>query len=71
MSTDQLSEHALAELRDIAISPVPRSAVNPGCAAKLLRLGLVESVQMPTPFKTKWGMCEHLRITRAGQVRCK
>lgn len=38
------SEHALAELRDIARSPVPRLAVNPGVANRLEREDLVDVV---------------------------
>lgn len=67
--THPLSEHALAELQDIASAPVPRVAVNPGVANRLLSEALVEAVQLPNPFKAhKGGNCEHLRITDAGRA---
>lgn len=66
--THPLSVHAREELRDIAMSPVPRQAVNPGVANRLLREALVESVALPSPFKThKGGKIEHLQITQAGR----
>jgi len=65
--THALSEHARAELRVIADKPVPRQAVNPGVANRLLREALVESVMLPSPFKTHRGRSiEHLRATDAG-----
>lgn len=70
--THPLSEHAIGELRDIAAAPVPRQAVNPGVANRLLREELVEQVQLPSPFKSHHGRhgkgtCIHLRITDAGR----
>lgn len=65
--THPLSDHAKAELADIASKPVPRQAVNPGVANRLLRESLVESVMLPSPFKTHAGEpLQHLRITSAG-----
>lgn len=65
--THPLSTHALAELRDIAASPVPRQSVNPGVVNRLQREDLVESVDLPSPFKVhKGASIEHLRITSAG-----
>ncbi|MEY2632351.1 MAG: Caulobacter phage CcrBL9 [Pseudomonadota bacterium] len=67
-----LSAHALAELRDLANKPCPRQAVNPGVADRLLREALVESVTLPSPFKTHAGRpIEHLRITDAGREATK
>lgn len=68
--THPLSAHALAELKDIANSPVARQSVNPGVSNRLLREALVETVQMPSPFKTHKGAnIEHLRITDTGRAR--
>ncbi len=66
--THPLTAHALAELCDIANSPCPRQAVNPGVANRLFREELVESVMLPSPFATHAGkLLEHLRITEAGR----
>ena len=68
--THPLSEHAIAELKDIALAPVPRCAVNPGVANRLLREMLVESSPRPSPFKVhKGGNTEHLVLTQAGADR--
>ena len=68
--THPLSEHALAELRDIAAAPVPSCAVNPGVINRLLRESLVEEVQLPSPFPTHKGRnVAHLQITKAGLAR--
>jgi len=68
--THPLSAHAIAELKDIASKPVPRSAVNPGVANRLLRESLVAEVQLPSPFKTHKGAAiAHLQITAAGRDR--
>jgi len=65
-----LSEHALAELRDIVAKPVPNCAVNPGVANKLLREGLVEEVQLRSPFATHAGkLIGHLKATATGRAR--
>lgn len=66
--THPLTSHAKAELLDISKKPVPRSAVNPGVANRLLRESLVEVVMMLSPFKSHKGAeVEHLRITEAGK----
>lgn len=67
--TRALSAHALDKLRSIARSPVPRCEVNPGVVNRLLREALVETVNLPSPFKTHKGAdAEHLRITDAGRA---
>lgn len=67
--THPLSAHAIAELRDIDRRPVPRSAVNPGVANRLLREALVKTVMLPSPFKTHKGQnVAHLEITEAGKL---
>lgn len=66
--THPLSKHAVAELRDIAAAPVPRSSVNPGVANRLLREALVTQVALPSPFRThRGGKAPHLQITAAGE----
>lgn len=66
--TRPLSEHAKAELRDLANKPCPRQTVNPGVVHKLLSEDLVECVMLPSPFRTHAGKSiEHLRITDAGR----
>jgi hypothetical protein len=68
--THPLSAHALAELRDIALHPVPACAVNPGVANRLLRENLVSSVELPSPYKTHKGRSiAHLVITAQGRKR--
>jgi hypothetical protein len=69
VKTHPLSAHALAELKEIQANPVPRNAINPGVVDRLLREGLVESVMLPSPYKTHKGKaCEHLAITMAGRA---
>lgn len=65
MKPRQLSDHAKAALRDLAAAPRPRQSINPGLVALLLREGLAESVQLPSPFKIHKGKSiEHLCIPR-------
>lgn len=65
----KLSAHAMTELKFIAREPLPRSTVNPGIVNKLLSEKLVNSVQLPSPFKVhKGGNCEHLEITDLGKT---
>lgn len=65
-----LSEHARAILRDIARSPVPRRAINPGVADRFYREGLTECVMMPSPYKThrRGAKIDFLVITEAGRA---
>lgn len=65
----KLSVHAMTELKFIAREPLPRSTVNPGVVNKLLSENLVNSVQLPSPFKVHKGRnCEHLEITEQGRA---
>lgn len=69
-NTSTLSAHALAELVEIGLGAVPRCGVNPGVAAKLERDGFVETVELPSLFKTHRGRAiQHLKITDAGKAR--
>jgi hypothetical protein len=64
-----LSAHALEELRHIAREPLPRQSLNSGLVNKLLSEKLVNSVQLPSPFKVHSGRnCEHLEITDLGKT---
>jgi hypothetical protein len=70
MNLNPLSEHARAELANITAKPVPRQAVNPGVANRLLREDLVIEAMMPSPFKTHGGRrIAHLVVTNAGRER--
>lgn len=63
-----LSEHALSELRNIARKPLTCLEVNPGVRERLSREGLVEIVQLPSPYKKHKGAnCSHLQITEKGR----
>lgn len=67
--THPLTEHALQLLLAISSKPMPRQAVNPGVANRLLREALVEERQLPSPFKAhKGGTCAFLCITDAGRA---
>lgn len=62
-----ISKHSLTVLRTLWAGPVPRNTVNPGVSGMLIRKGLVESVQLVSPYVTHRGRkIEHLRITDAG-----
>lgn len=67
--THPLTAHAHIVLADIANAPMARLAVNPGCANRLLRGGLVEEVYLPNPYKKHNGQnCAFLAITDAGRA---
>jgi len=64
-----LSAHAIAELRAIALAPVVACGVNPGVRDRLSRGGLVEFVELPSPFPTHKGRnTPHLQLTEAGRA---
>ena len=66
--THPLTEVAKEALREIARSPVPRTRINPGLVNRLRRGELVESVMLPSPFKTHKGReIEHLAISDKGR----
>jgi hypothetical protein len=67
--THPLSAHALAELANIAEVPLPRAGINPGVINRLSREALVETVDLPSPFKTHKGRkVPHCQITAAGRT---
>lgn len=66
--THALSEYAMLKLREIAVRPCPRSALNPGVVNRLLMDNLVTLIVMRSPFKTHHGKeIDHLRITEEGK----
>jgi hypothetical protein len=69
MKTHPLTAHAIAELTHLSIRPIPRSAINPGVADRLLREALVESYLGSSPYPTHKGRSiEFFRITDAGRA---
>jgi hypothetical protein len=68
--THPLTPFALNALREIAKTPAPTMTINPGVTNRLLREGLVELVELPSPYKKhRGGTCWHLRITDEGLKR--
>ena len=62
-----LSDAAMTAMGAIAESPVPRQQINPGIAIRLERDRLVETVRLPSPYKTHHGInIDHLKLTAAG-----
>ncbi len=57
-----------AALRSLLAGPKPRQEINPGVADRLRRGGLVDSVQQPSPYKTRKGTVEHLHLTAPGAL---
>lgn len=67
--THPLTKHAIAQLHEIYMGPQPRHKVNPGCANRLLREALVESVHLPKLWPLSLGKkIEFLQITAAGRA---
>ena len=65
--THPLSPHARGKLLEISGRPMPPQEVNPGVVNRLLREKLVETVDMPSPYKKDRGRdIPHLAITAAG-----
>jgi hypothetical protein len=65
-----ISAHAVAELRDIAYSPVPAQSINPGVTTRLLQEDLVSLVLLDSPFPNhkKGHKIQHLHVTEAGRA---
>lgn len=66
MNTHALSAFAIDALRKIKETPTPSQEFNPGVTGKLVREGLAELILLPTPYKTRSGKIEHLKITSHG-----
>lgn len=69
--THPLTAHALEVLRFMANNgPQPRNSINAGVVNRFEREELVESVLLPSPYKThKGSKIEHLQISAAGRAR--
>lgn len=50
-----LSPHALGALARLGRRPLPCSEINPGVADRLMREGLIEQVELPSPFASHKG----------------
>lgn len=59
-----LSSHAENQLRRVECGPVPTQEMNPGVVRRLMLTGIVEIVDMPSPYRShKPGTCvPHLRM---------
>lgn len=67
MSVTPLSQHAIGVLADLRRwGPCARQIVNPGVCRVIEDRGLVETFMAPTPYRTKTGFVQWLRITEAG-----
>lgn len=67
--THPLSRHALGILAELAQGPKPRQEINPGVVNRFERELLVESIDLPNPYKTKGKTVPGLRITVEGLKR--
>lgn len=72
MPSKLISDYSRDVLSSVSRAPVPSLSVNPGVHAKLVREGLVETVDLVSPFASHKGkrIC-HLRITAAGEAELK
>jgi hypothetical protein len=62
-----LSRHALKCLREIKANPAPMSSATCGAVRMLLQEGLIEVVEVPSPFPADNGKkIKRLAITAAG-----
>ena len=69
IKTHPLTEHGWAALEMLAGDPLPAQGINPGVVNRLLRENLVECYLSPTPYPTRRGRINWLRITAAGIQR--
>lgn len=60
--THPLSRHAKAALDLIRKAPIPAQEINPGVVNRLLREGVVELCEMPSPYKGRRRTVSHLRL---------
>jgi len=69
---EKLTRHALQTLKKIKASPRPLRELGYGLLMRLLSDGLVEQVNIPSPYKINHGrMIQHLRITALGEDALK
>lgn len=68
--THPLTPHALSALRSISYGPRPSQEFNAGVVNRFQREDLVETVRLPSPYKThKGALIDFLQITDAGRAR--
>lgn len=64
--THPLSAAAQAAIEALRTAPIPCTSLNPGIIDRLRREGIVETVDLPSPFKTHKGRAiPHLRLVAA------
>jgi hypothetical protein len=61
--THPLSAAAKSVIESLSVAPIPCTSLNPGIINRLRREGIVETVDLPSPFKTHKGRAiPHLRL---------
>lgn len=66
-----LSAAAIGALTTLLRGPAPRQDFNPGVVRLLAGEGLVEELELPSPYKTKATLVRHLRLTDLGTKRAR
>ncbi len=70
--THPMTEHAWGVLHLLeSIGPIPAQEINPGVINRLEREGLAERYLAPTPYRTRKGNINWMRITEAGRAKLK
>lgn len=68
--THPLTPHALSVLGWLSRGPQPCQEINAGVINRFVREDLVETVRLPSPYKThKGALIDFLQITDAGRAR--
>lgn len=62
-----LSAHAIDVLHRVMWKPEPAQEFNSGVVRRLMEDGLVDCVPMPSPYKTRKGTVDYLKITDEGR----
>jgi hypothetical protein len=63
-----LTKSAIETLHSVHRRPIPRQEINAGQASRLEAEGLIEIVELPSPYKTVKGKVRHSQITDAGRA---
>ncbi len=66
-----LTKHAISELRRISRTPCPAQEINPGVSDRFRREGLVETIMLPSPYKTVKDPVAHYTVSEAGIAKLK
>ena len=70
IKTHPLSHHARGVLVALGkVGQTPAQTINPGVVNRLAREGLIELYLAPTPYRTRKGRINWLRITEVGLRR--